>query len=53
MANCGIANNKKITDEMNVHDDMKDIKNYIVNTKDEKKERNVIIKDTLDLIKKR
>ena len=37
---------------MNVHEDMKDIKNYIVNAKDEKKEINVIIKDTLDLIKK-
>ena len=37
---------------MNVHEDMKDIKNYTVNAKDEKKEINVIIKDTLDLIKK-
>ena len=42
----------KIRDEMNVHEDMKDIKNYIVNAKDEKKYINVIIKDTLDLIKK-
>ena len=37
---------------MNVHEDMKDVKNYIVNAKDEKKEINVIIKDTLYLIKK-
>ena len=41
---------------MNVHEDINDIKNYIVNAKDEKKEINVIIKDTLniryDLIKK-
>ena len=43
---------KKIRDEMNVHEDINDIKNYIVNAKDEKKEINVIIKDTLDLIKK-
>ena len=52
MANCGITNSKKIRDEMSVHEDMKDVKNYIVNAKDEKKEINVIIKDTLDLIKK-
>ena len=37
---------------MKVHEDMKVVKNYIVNAKDEKKEINVIIKDTLDLIKK-
>ena len=52
MANCGITNSKKIRDEMNIHEYMKDVKNYIVNAKDEKKEINVIIKDTLDIIKK-
>ena len=37
MANCGITNSKKIRDEMNIHEDMKDVKNYIVNAKDENK----------------
>ena len=43
---------KKIRDAMNVHEHMNDVKNYIVSAKYEKKEINVIIKDTLYLIKK-